>query len=308
MTYAVNCMASHLPATMGDLQPSDLCRRRASWNTETMPNSPLTILLPALQSTNGIAAVVLGGSRARGTATEASDYDVGLYFHREQPLDVDGLRRALEPLVDAAPTITKVGEWGPWIVGGGWLRVSGQKVDLLYRPFEDVAEVIEACRAGEIQMEYQPGHPHGFCSAIWAGEVALCKPLHDPDGALAALKTKANPYPEPLRAALTRRFFWEVQFSIENAELGAARQDQTHVYGCAYRALACTAQTLFALNRRYLINEKGALDEAASFPDTVERLSDRVTDVWRALADGGHAAGLHELRSIELDLRALVTT
>ena len=60
------------------------------------------------------------------------------------------------------------------------------------------------------------------------------------------------------------------------------------------------------LNSRYLINEKGALEEAAGFPITVERLSARVTGVWRALADGGHAAGLEELRSIELDLRALL--
>ena len=131
MVYAVNCIASPPLATPRDLLPSSLCRRCSSWNTGSMPDSPLTILLPALQSTNGIAAVALGGSRARGTATEASDYDLGLFFHRERPLDVDGLRRALAPLVDAVPTITEVGEWGPWIVGGGWLRVGGRKVDLL---------------------------------------------------------------------------------------------------------------------------------------------------------------------------------
>jgi hypothetical protein len=45
-------------------------------------------------------------------------------------------------------------------------------VDLLYRPLESVERVISDCREGSVSMDYQPGHPHGFCSAIWMGEVA----------------------------------------------------------------------------------------------------------------------------------------
>jgi hypothetical protein len=51
-------------------------------------------------------------------------------------------------------------------------------------------------------MDYQPGHPHSFCSAIWMGELALCRLLRDPEGALAQLKAMALPYPEKLREAL----------------------------------------------------------------------------------------------------------
>src|SRR5262249_23187504 len=148
----------------------------------------------------------------------------------------------------------------------------GRKVDLLYRNVDDVAAVIERCRAGDIEVHYQPGHPHGFCSAIWMGEVALCRPLHDPDGRLATLKAATSPYPPALREALIRKFEWEIAFAIENAALAADRGEQTHVAGCAYRALACTAQALFALNTRYLINEKGALREAAHFPLTIPEI------------------------------------
>ncbi len=155
-------------------------------------------------------------------------------------------------------------------------------------------------------MDYQPGHPHGFCSAIWAGEVALARPLHDPDGDIAALKSRTMPYPEALRAALLRRFFWEVLFSIENAELGAARGDETYVAGCAYRALACIAQTLFALNRRYLINEKAALIEGAGFPVTITDLMTRAKTVWRDFAKGAFAEGIQSLRRMEAELRALI--
>ena len=136
----------------------------------------------SLADVPGVEAIVLGGSRARGTAGPASDYDIGLYFSATQPLDTRALLDVAKQLADDpdATTVTAIGEWGPWIVGGAWLGIAGHKVDLLYREIGAVRAVIEACRAGSITMDYQPGHAHGFCSAIWAGEIAHCRPLHDP--------------------------------------------------------------------------------------------------------------------------------
>lgn len=272
-----------------------------------MADSVLNRIVPALAGVPGVAAIALGGSRARGTASEASDYDVGLYYATAQPIDTDRLSQVARALIDAPESIevTPIGGWGPWIVGGAWLVIDGHKVDLLYRDLDDVAAVIAACRVGEITMNYQAGHPHGFCSAIWMGEVALCRPLHDESRALAALKAKTSPYPVPLRDALIKRFQWEVLFAIENAEIAIARGEQTHIGGCAYRALACLAQVLFALNERYLINEKGALHEAASFPVTIPRLAARVESVWRAIGEQKFDAALSVLRGIEHELQAV---
>ena len=265
-------------------------------------------VVTALAEVAGIVAIVLGGSRARGTAHEGSDYDIGLYFSSTLPLDTDQLLVAVKTLVDdpGAAKVTSVGEWGPWIVGGAWLSVERHKVDLLYRNVEEVGDVIEACRSGEISMHYQPGHPHGFCSAIWMGEIALCKVLHDASGTIAALKAKTMPYPAPLRDALIRRFAWEVLFAIENGELAAARDEQTHVAGCVYRALACVAQVLFALNGRYLINEKGGLEEAAMFPLTIRNLMGRTTQVWRLIGPGDFRRAFAMLRAMERELDELL--
>jgi hypothetical protein len=119
----------------------------------------LARITPALASAPGVVAIVLGGSRARGTATETSDYDLGLYFRRHRPLDTDALLQAMMPLVDDPETtaVTPIGGWGPWIVGGGWLRIGGNKVDLLYRDIEAVDEVITDASAGRVSMHYQPG-------------------------------------------------------------------------------------------------------------------------------------------------------
>ena len=135
----------------------------------------------------GVAAIALGGSRARGTATETSDYDIGLYYSAERPLDTDRLLQAARTLVDKpeAAEVTPIGGWGPWIVGGGWLSVDGRKVDLLYRSIEAVSDVIDKCRAGEVDMHYQPGHPHGFCTRDLDGRGRAVPAAHDPEGRLA---------------------------------------------------------------------------------------------------------------------------
>jgi hypothetical protein len=276
-----------------------------------MPSGPLLErIVPTLAGVPGIEAVTLGGSRARGTAHDASDYDIGLYFSANQPLDTDRLLDVAKAMADDphATAVTAVGGWGPWIVGGGWLSIAGKKVDLLYRCVDDVARVIDACHAGHLSMDYQPGHPHGFCSAIWMGEIALCQPLHDPRGMVTRLKALTSPYPKPLREALIDRFQWEIRFSIENAELAVSREEQTHIAGCTYRALACLGQVLFALNENYLINEKGVLPEAAGFPLTISGLARSVTQVWEHIGNGKPTAALAILRAIDRELQALTDT
>ncbi len=272
-----------------------------------MTNSPLEILTPALAAIPGVAAIALGGSRARGSAAPSSDFDIGLYYRRGAEPDPARVRVALNSLIDdpERAVVTEVGAWGPWIVGGAWLSVGGSKVDLLYRCLEAVEAVIRDCHAGKVRVDYQPGHPHGFSSAIWMGEVAHGAPLHDPEGVLARLEAMTQPYPGALREALIRRFLWEVPFSIENGETAIARGDPTHIAGCSYRALASMAQTLFALNRRYLVNEKGALTEAASFPITIPRLAQRAPFVWREIGNEAFSAALDELRAMDGELKRL---
>jgi hypothetical protein len=268
------------------------------------PDPLLERLSPVLAAVPGVIALVLGGSRASGAAHSSSDYDLGLYFREDAGLDVGRLLEAAKGLVDdpSAAAVTEVGGWGPWIVGGGWLTIAGKKVDLLYRPIEPVGRVVRDGRDGRISMDYQPGHPHGFCSAIWMGEVALCLPLSDPRGVISGLKAMTDPYPQKLSDALIGRFRFEALFGIENAQTAAYRGDQNYIAGCAFRSLSCVAQVLFALNRRYLINEKGSIEAAARLPMTVDNLSERAANVWRAVGLGAFDAALAELASMEREL------
>ena len=48
-------------------------------------------LVTQVRGIEGVAAVVLGGSRARNTHTPASDIDLRIYYDPAAPLDITGL-------------------------------------------------------------------------------------------------------------------------------------------------------------------------------------------------------------------------
>lgn len=228
----------------------------------------LARITEALAPVPGVAAVVLGGSRALGTHHPGSDYDVGLYYQPDHPIDTAALAGVVAGLDDrgSGEVVTRIGAWGPWINGGAWLSIGRQPVDLLYRDLGKVEHCLAEALESRFETAYQSGHPHAFTSAYYLGEAALCRPLHDPDGVVAALKTRLDPYPEPLRAALMQRFGWEAGFALMTGAKGAQHGDVAYVAGSLWRAVACLCQTLFALNRTWLINEKGAVAAAARLP------------------------------------------
>lgn len=149
----------------------------------------------------GVAAVMLGGSRARGAEQLDSDVDLGLYYR--QPLDVEGLQLLAETLAEARsgperPTVTRPGEWGPWVDGGGWLRIDGTAVDWIYRDLDRVQKSSTSAQEGSFSFHFQVGHPLGVPDFAYAGEVALGVVLADPSGELAELKDRLATYPPTL--------------------------------------------------------------------------------------------------------------
>ncbi|MCY9698265.1 nucleotidyltransferase domain-containing protein [Paenibacillus alginolyticus] len=233
----------------------------------------------------GIKAVVLGGSRACGTETSESDIDIGLYYQSGYPIDTEALESLASALDDEHRNglITPIGGWGPWINGGGWLKMGGYSMDLLYRDAEIVTGVITDCRKGRIDIHYQPGHPHGFCTSIYMGEAAYCRPLWDPDGLVAEMKTLTDPYPDPLRQATIAKFMWEADFSVSNAKKAWSRKDVSYAAGHLFRTVSCLTQVLFACNGVYLLNEKGAVAQCSRFQLAPSDFESRVREGFACL-------------------------
>jgi predicted nucleotidyltransferase len=236
-----------------------------------------------LANVDGVAAVAMGGSLARGEADAHSDVDLGVYYHRDRPLDVEALRALARELDDRHPpdAVTDIGGWGPWINGGGWLLIDGLRVDWLYRDLTLVASTLADCEAGRYASHYQPGHPHAFHTHMLMGEVFHGAALVDRDGAFGALKQRAAIYPPALRRAVMAGV-WEAGFSLEAAAKPIARNDVFHVTGCLFRSAVCMVQALFARNDRYFVNEKRALDAIEGFASRPEGFRATVREVLAA--------------------------
>lgn len=232
----------------------------------------------------GVESVVLGGSRGRGNHKPDSDYDLGIYFDSTATFDIAALNRVAQQIDDEhrENLCTQVGGWGPWVIGGGWLVVNGEHVDFIYRELPRVSRVIDDCIAGKIEIGYQAGHPFGFMSSIYMGEVATCQILRDPHDMLAMLKTKTQPYPPALKRAITG-MAWEAGFSLSMFPKTIARKDGAYLAGHCFRAIMCMTQTLFALNEQYCLNEKGSVQLAATFPLHPPRYAERVNEVMTLL-------------------------
>ncbi|MFK0026363.1 DUF4037 domain-containing protein [Streptomyces sp. NPDC090798] len=217
----------------------------------------------------GVVGVMLGGSRARGEHRPESDWDLGVYY--SAGLDLAALRALAGPDVEVAGP----GSWGPWVNGGAWLHADGVAVDWILRDLDRVEQVWADCREGRYEVGVQAGHPLGFWSPCYAGEVALGQVLADPSGELADLRRRTTNYPEPLRVALTAGA-WEAEFLVNAAAKGAARADTLYVSLCLSRAVGVLVQALFAEDRRWCLNEKGALAVAETLPGAPTGFGQRV--------------------------------
>lgn len=237
---------------------------------------------------SGIEAIVLGGSRARGTADAHSDIDLGLYYDSRRPFRIAELDRAARSLDDrgAPGLVTALGGWGPGVNGGGWLRIDGHHVDFLYRDLAAVRSAIGECRAGDPKTIYQLGHPFGFHNQIYAGEINCCRILFDRRREVARLKRMVARYPEKLRRAIARKYLFDAAFELGIADKPALRGDVMYVAGCVFRAASFMTLVAYAMNRRWLINEKGALRGLRTM-----RLRPRAAEVTiaRVLANPGRS-------------------
>lgn len=256
----------------------------------------------------GVAAVVLGGSRARGTHRADSDIDIGIYYTDAERLDLARLNRVASDLDDAhrSDIVCPPGGWGPWVNAGGWLRVDSVAVDWVLRDLADVDQVLRDCHAGIVRIDAQAGHPFGFVSAIYVGELAVCQPIVDPQSQLQRLRSIASTYPDKLARGVVDMAFWEVGFNLSLAEKALSRADATYLAGCAFRAVTGLALCLHALNRVHWLNEKGAVEAVEAMPLRPRDWRARVTAALAALVSNTSLPAVQSLRELHDEVETLL--
>lgn len=248
----------------------------------------------ALRPLEFVRAVVLGGSRATGTAGAESDLDIGVYYDHER-LDLAALNGIVGALDDEGRSdmVCPEGGWGPWVNCGAWLCVDGVATDLILRDVARVEKAIEDTDRGEITANYHPGHPHAYLNVMYRGELALCRVLWAREG-FAGMQARAQEYPEKMRQKLLEMFRFETGFALGIAEKSLRSGDPGYVAGNLYRAAACMNQALFAWNRAYCLNEKKAARRVETLAVHPENYAARMAEIF----EGPTAEGVALMKAL----------
>lgn len=235
----------------------------------------------ALSGIPGIAAIVLGGSYARGTARPDSDLDIGLYYSEQFRPDVETIRRCIEKfsVPERIPTVTSFYEWGPWVNGGAWIHTPIGKVDVLYRNIEQVQRVLEESQAGVYHHDFFQQPTFGFTSVIYLAETKCCLLLLDRRELLSAFKREVEIYPPRLKERLIRNSLWTAEFAFAHANGFAERGDIFNTVGCLTRIAFLLVQSLFAINAEYYFGDKGAMEAIDRFARQPDEFSRRLQDL-----------------------------
>jgi len=233
-----------------------------------------------LSSLPCIEGIVLGGSRARGTHTEDSDIDIGIYYNSEL-FDLIAIKQIAAELDDENRNnlVVPPRAWGDWINGGGWLVINGYHVDLILRDIKRVEKIIKDTEQGIVTANYQTGHPHGYISAMYRGEMAISKIQYAKDENFYEIKKQAERYPTSLQKGLTEFFMFEAGFSLMFAENNIDKDDVSYVCGHCFRSISSLNQVLFAINKEYCINEKKAVKMIEDFKIKPSKYKERVDKI-----------------------------
>jgi hypothetical protein len=138
--------------------------------------------------------------------------------------------------------------------------------------------------------------PFGFFGPTYLGELAIAVPLFDPFGRIADLKGRVAQYPEALRRRVVQDYLWSAEFELHAfAPKFAHRAGIFLTASTIARGAHSLIMVLFALNRRYFVNDKTALAEVAAFPLCPPAFGERVeallSSVGSTSEDLEHASG-----------------
>ncbi len=150
-------------------------------------------------------------------------------------------------------------------------------MDWIYRDVDRVREAWARAHRGSYDWNAQAGHPLGVPDFAYVGELALALVQADPSGELTELRDGIT-YPDALRTALAHNL-WEADFLLQIAAKATSRGDTAYVALCLSRAMLVCAHALHGYDRRWLVNEKGAIASAGRLPCAPTDFERRVCDV-----------------------------
>ena len=186
----------------------------------------------------------------------------------------------------------------------------GVSVHYKLREIDPVAHAISDCLDGKITIKHKSGHPFGVVNSSYAAEIHYGRILWEaPDHPVKTLKEKLamqGPYPEKLRQATIAYFMKEATLSLGNGHSAAMQGGIHFASGSFFQAVSAWVQVIHALNRQFLLSEKGGVKRANQLPISPKQFRVRVNQVYRYFAANNPTLAYCEIDMLESDMKALV--
>jgi predicted nucleotidyltransferase len=181
---------------------------------------------------DGVAAVLLAGSVARGLADARSDVEVDVYWRRP-PSDAE--RRAVVDDAGWEWVYAEVDEH-EWADG---VRLDGVKVDVSQFVTATIDGYLDALREGDTEPELQVRATALLDGRALAG-----------DGLIEDWRARLAPYPEALALAMLDQAL--PPRPVERLEMLVARDDPVLLTRDVVEGVHAVLDALFAVNRKYV--------------------------------------------------------
>lgn len=197
-----------------------------------------------------VRAVALGGSRAQGTHTPASDWDLAIYYRGD-------FTPAALRAVGWEGEVSEIGGWGGGVFNGGaWLTIDGRRVDVHYRDLDVVEHELAEAEEGRFHVEPLLFHLAGIPSYLLVAELAVNKVLH---GTLP----RPAAYPDKLRHTAHTRWHDTARMTLAYAKTNHAPNGRrTETAGAIATAAMQAGHAALAARGEWVTNEKRLLERA----------------------------------------------
>lgn len=181
-----------------------------------VPDPFIEAVAGRLAALAGVEAIQLGGSRAAGTPTQRSDWDLAIYYRGS--FDADRIRTLGWP-----GTVWETGGWAaPMMNGGGaWVEVDGQAVDIHLRDLDTIDSLRAEAAVGTFAVHRSRYFVAGIPSYVPLAEIGT--------GSLLIGELPAVDFPDALRRSASS--WWRRE----------AEQQLGYVASLKHRSLAVVA-------------------------------------------------------------------
>ena len=129
------------------------------------------------------------------------------------------------------------------------------------------------------------GHPHSYIDLMYRGELAESKILYSREKYFEKLKEQAQIYNENLQKEIIRYFSFDIEFSTMLIEKLRNKKDTYYLMGNIFRIFSSMNQIIFALNKKWCLNEKKAVLRIENFLIKPQDYSKKIDKIVKNLVD-----------------------